>query len=103
MHLAVRAGSLHAVKLLEASGCGIDEMVLCEAAVTLLECSDVKGERDREGRTAFSVAAERHAHSLVQRRLVDLLQWGDALMRVARVDDAVKGSIKGPYTCSQPT
>ncbi|KAL2323598.1 hypothetical protein Fmac_027977 [Flemingia macrophylla] len=164
MPLAVRAGSLRAVKLLEASGCGINETVLHEAAAAnrtdameflaerygeelefdaadsegrtaihvaareghvrviefcvsmggnpnladwkgwtplhyaawgghveavecLLECSDVKGARDREGRTAFSVAAERHAHSQVRRRLVDLLRWGDALMRAARVDD----------------
>ncbi|KAL2342153.1 hypothetical protein Fmac_010093 [Flemingia macrophylla] len=61
MPLAVWAGSLHTVKLLEASGCGIDEMVLCEAAITLLECSDVKGTRDKEGRTTFSMTAERHA------------------------------------------
>ncbi|KAL2330796.1 hypothetical protein Fmac_018377 [Flemingia macrophylla] len=95
MPLAVRVGSLHAVKLLEASGCGIDEMVLCEAMVTLLECSDVKGARDKEKRTTFSVAEERHVHSQVQRLLVNLLQWGDALMRVARVDDVVKDEGKG--------
>ncbi|KAL2343105.1 hypothetical protein Fmac_004390 [Flemingia macrophylla] len=90
MPLIVRAGSLHAVKLLEASGCGIDEMVLCEVAVTLLECSNVKGAMDREERTTFSMATKRHVHSLVQRQLVDLLQWGDALMRVAKVDNVVK-------------
>lgn len=160
---AIRAGSLHVVKLLEASGCGINDTVLHEAAATnridameflverygdkldldsvdgegrtaihvaageghvrviqfcvsmggnpnlvdwkgwsplhyaawgghveavecLLECSNVKGVRDREGRRASCVAAERE-ESEARRRLVDLLRCGDELMRAARVDD----------------
>ncbi|TKY52572.1 Ankyrin-3 protein [Spatholobus suberectus] len=57
-----------------------------EAAECLLECSNVKCARDREGRTAFSVAAESEK-SHARTRLLDLLRWGDSLMRAARVDD----------------
>ncbi|KOM45428.1 hypothetical protein LR48_Vigan06g073400 [Vigna angularis] len=52
----------------------------------LLQCSDVKCVKDKEGRTTFCVVVESeesHAH----RRLVDLLGLGDALMRAARVYD----------------
>lgn len=62
-----------------------------EAVESLLEYSNVKCVRDIEGRTAFSVAAESeylHAHSHARARILDLLRWGDALLRAARVDDA---------------
>ncbi|KAI9080395.1 hypothetical protein K1719_037789 [Acacia pycnantha] len=48
----------------------------------LLECSNVKYAVNREGKTAFSLAVDNgHSH------LLDLLQWGDALLRAARLDD----------------
>ncbi|KAK7392372.1 hypothetical protein VNO78_20808 [Psophocarpus tetragonolobus] len=163
MSLAIRVGNLQVVKILEGSGCKMDESVLHEAAATnridvmefllerydeeldvdsvdwegrtpihvaareghvrviefcvwmggnpncvdwkgwsplhyaawkgqvkatecLLECSNMKYARDREGRRAFCIAKEREA-SEGRRRLVDLLGWGDALLRAARVDD----------------
>lgn len=57
-----------------------------KAVECLLECSSVaKHARDREGKTAFDVAAtENYGQS---RQLLDLLRWGDALLRAARVDD----------------
>lgn len=60
------------------------------AVECLLECSNVKCVRDVEGRTAYCVAAEsEHAqgNSHARTRLFDLLRWGDALVRAARVDD----------------
>ncbi|KOM41064.1 hypothetical protein LR48_Vigan04g126200 [Vigna angularis] len=50
----------------------------------LLECSDVKCVKDREGRTTFCVAAEGE-ESHTRRHLMDLLGLGDVLMRAARL------------------
>ncbi|XP_027365951.1 serine/threonine-protein phosphatase 6 regulatory ankyrin repeat subunit B-like [Abrus precatorius] len=57
-----------------------------KAVECLLECSNVKYARDRAGKTAFSVAEEGE-NSPTRTRLLDLLFWGDALLRAARVDD----------------
>lgn len=56
-----------------------------KAVEYLLVCSNVKYAINGEGKTAFAVAAESgHSH------LVDLLRWGDAILRAARVDDVHK-------------
>ncbi|KHN06900.1 Histone H3.3 [Glycine soja] len=59
-----------------------------KAAECLLECSNMKCARDREGRMAFSVVAEsEHEQSHARTCLVDLLGWGDTLLRAVRVDN----------------
>lgn len=53
-----------------------------KAVECLLECSNVKYAVNREGKTAFSLAVDNgHSH------LLDLLHFGDALLRAARLDD----------------
>ncbi|KAL3016003.1 hypothetical protein AAZX31_06G189300 [Glycine max] len=48
----------------------------------------MKCARDREGRMAFSVVAEsEHEQSHARTCLVDLLGWGDTLLRAVRVDN----------------
>lgn len=53
-----------------------------KAVECLLECCNVKYAVNKEGKTAFSLAVDNgHSH------LLDLLHWGDALLRAARLDD----------------
>ncbi|KAI4349578.1 hypothetical protein L6164_010151 [Bauhinia variegata] len=53
-----------------------------KAVECLTECSNVKYAVNKDGKTAFSLAVDNgHSH------LLDLLQWGDVLLRAARTDD----------------
>ncbi|KAK7270235.1 hypothetical protein RIF29_23237 [Crotalaria pallida] len=52
------------------------------AVMCLLECSNVKKVRNKDGKTAFLLAKE-NGH----KQLFDLLHWGDELVRAVKVDD----------------
>ncbi|KAI4301320.1 hypothetical protein L6164_034608 [Bauhinia variegata] len=53
-----------------------------KAVECLLECSNVKYAVNKDGKAAFSLAVDNgHWH------LLDLLHWGDVLLRAARIDD----------------